>query len=92
MAVARYALRAGGDAPERDPAHVVLEAWREAGARWEPLDERRGGELDFPARGARLEFAVVTAAPAARWRLRVRAVRDPGAANSVQLAEWAMFS
>jgi peptide-N4-(N-acetyl-beta-glucosaminyl)asparagine amidase len=92
VAIARYALRAGGDAPERDPAHVALAAWREASERWEPLDERRGSELAFPARGARLEFAVAAAPPAARWRLRVRAVRGPGAANSVQLAEWALYS
>ena len=89
-----YALTSADDAPARDPRAVVLEAWDEGQQQWAQLDERR--DLAFEWRGQRLELSLGAAAAAgglaaARFRLRILAVRDPAAANSVQLACWDMY-
>jgi hypothetical protein len=85
-----YALTSGSDAPERDPAYVVLEAWDEESAGWMTVDERRG--LRFESRGQQVKYAVAAAVkPARRFRLRIVEVADPGAANSVQLAGWELL-
>ncbi|GBF92862.1 peptide-N(4)-(N-acetyl-beta-glucosaminyl) asparagine amidase [Raphidocelis subcapitata] len=118
VTVCHYALVSGDDAPERDPAHILLECVPagdkegdggegdgdgdggggggggsgDAAEAWIVLDERRG--VRFGARGQLLSFAVPPASRARsrRWRLRVLAARDPGAANSVQLAQWEMYA
>jgi hypothetical protein len=104
VVVTNYSLVAAGDAPERDPAHVLLECvpaldagcsgdgGGAASEAWVPLDERRG--VKFTGRGGALNFTVPAAAraPARRWRLRVLAAADPAAANSVQLAGWDLYA
>jgi hypothetical protein len=104
VAVTSYTLVSASDAPERDPAHVLLECVPlldagcsgEGGASdseaWAPLDERAG--VKFSARGQLLNFTVPanSRAPARRWRLRVLTTADPAAANSVQLAAWEFFA
>jgi hypothetical protein len=126
-AAAHYCLASGGDCPERDPAHIVLEcipasstadcapssdgtsqgvgpgpAASSSGSgtgaaaaedEWRTLDERRG--VKFSARGQLLSFTVPEASReilSRRWRLRVLAVADPAAANSVQLALWDVYA
>jgi peptide-N4-(N-acetyl-beta-glucosaminyl)asparagine amidase len=87
--VASYALTSANDAPERDPAHWVVERWDDAAEAWRTVDERRG--MRFARRGERLEFPVAgggAPAPSGRFRLRIVSVAAPSAANSVQLACW----
>jgi peptide-N4-(N-acetyl-beta-glucosaminyl)asparagine amidase len=85
VTVGSYALTAANDAPERDPAAYVLEAFNEETGVWDVLDERTG--LRFLNRGERLRFQLKhPARPACQFRLRVMSVADPRAANSVQLA------
>lgn len=102
----KYALVSGDDAPERDPEHIVVEAWVEK----EEIDESRkknGSKLGknegtwvvlderpglrFSRRGQRLEFCVGVELPSRRWRLRVIRVLHPQQANSVQLACWDLY-
>lgn len=90
LALTRYALTSGGDAPERDPEAIVVEALDEGSGAWRAVDERRG--LRFGGRGEKQEFAVAGAAAARRWRLRVLRVLRPEAANSVQLSGWDLYS
>jgi peptide-N4-(N-acetyl-beta-glucosaminyl)asparagine amidase len=98
----RYSLTSGDDAPERDPEHVVVEAWVEEGeekiddskgksrgGKWVVLDERPG--LRFSTRGQRMEFHVAEHVPSRRWRLRIVRILRPQQANSVQLACWDLY-
>lgn len=98
----RYALISANDAPERDPRHVVLEAWEESMQEWVTIDVQH--DVAFAERGQCLEFEVSARQPAGgtggedghavssrRFRLRIVSVADPNAANSVQLAGWELF-
>ena len=59
--------------------------------RWVVLDEQR--ELRFADRHAVLASPVGTQhAPTRAWRLRIKSVANPTAANSVQIASWDLFA
>ena len=86
----RYALTSANDAEERDPSHIVLEAWDEEGDGWGVVEERK--DIRFSERGARLEFVIQGTKPRSRrYRLRIINVRDPQIANSVQLGGWDLY-
>jgi peptide-N4-(N-acetyl-beta-glucosaminyl)asparagine amidase len=102
----KYALISGDDAPERDPAHVVVEAWVD-GENLEGKDDKKEKNrsknqgtwvalderpgLRFSTRGQRLEFSVASRVLSRRWRLRVVKILHPQQANSVQLSCWDLY-
>lgn len=90
VTVVRYALCSANDAPERDPKHVIVEAWDEDRDTWLVLDEREN--LRFPGRGSRVEFEIAASKvrSSSRFRLRIIEVLRP-TANSVQLARWDLY-
>lgn len=92
VTVVRYALCSANDAPERDPTHVIVEAWAEGKDAWVVLDERT--DLHFPGRGSRVLFEIEASKvfSSSRFRLRIVEVLRPLEANSVQLARWDLYS
>lgn len=107
LAVGSWAATSAGDAPERDPRRVVLEAWVSGGSGSGNSGDSSDssdcvGQQGWVAIDEReLQFAhrhCTVASPVARlvlahaWRLRILSVADPSAANSVQLACLDLFA
>lgn len=99
--ICSYELTAAQDAEERDPTSWKFEGlpWlpkadalsgaalrgtdRLPPAEWVLLDEQH--DVKFGRRGATLKFQVTHTPLCSRYRLTIAALRDPAAANSVQL-------
>lgn len=96
VALAEYAVTSANDAPERDPQDWVLVGMPEAGEEgkdpgWVELDKVCGAR--FEGRHTRRQFQVKLKEPprCRRFRLRIQRVRDPAAANSVQVSRLDLF-
>ena len=83
--VRQYALTSANDFPLRDPTDWRLLASNDDGKTWVTLD-RRTAEL-FSGRHQRRVFSLTNRAAFNIYRLQIDRVRDPTAANAVQLAE-----
>jgi signal transduction histidine kinase len=83
--VREYALTSANDFPQRDPQAWTLLASNDKGQTWVTLD-RRKGEV-FVERHQRLVFAISNTLAYETYRLQIDRVRDPAAADAVQLAE-----
>lgn len=80
-----YALTSANDFQQRDPRDWRLLASNDGGKTWVTLDQRKG-EV-FSERQQRREFALANTNAFNVFRLQIDFVREPKAANSVQLAE-----
>lgn len=83
--VRQYALTSANDFPQRDPQAWRLLGSHDGGRTWTTLDVRNG-EL-FPERHQRRVFQVASPRAFSSYRLEIERVRDPAAADCVQLAE-----
>jgi len=83
--VTQYAITSANDHPDRDPFNWELRGSNDEGLTWHVLDSRSG--FTFTDRFQERVFLINYPAPYNIYRLRITAVADPGAANSVQLAE-----
>lgn len=83
--VRQYALTSANDFPQRDPQDWRLLGSNDGGRTWTTLDVRKG-EL-FSERHQRRVFKVANPQAFQGYRLEIDRVRDPGVADSVQLAE-----
>lgn len=83
--VEQYALTSANDFPQRDPRDWRLLGSNDGGRSWTTLDQRKG-EL-FSERHQRRLFHVAHPAAFNMYRLAIERVRDPAAADCVQLAE-----
>jgi signal transduction histidine kinase len=83
--VRQYALTSANDFQQRDPFDWRLQASNDGGKNWVTLD-RRKGEL-FTARHQRRVFKLANTNAYNVYRLQIDLVREPRAANCVQLAE-----
>jgi peptide-N4-(N-acetyl-beta-glucosaminyl)asparagine amidase len=88
--VARYELVSAGDAPERDPRDIELQAWDDEAGQYVSVDTR--DNLLFDRRNQRLQLSVAKPRPSRRFRLLIVSVRTPQQANSVQLACLDLFT
>jgi signal transduction histidine kinase len=84
-AVRQYALTSANDFPQRDPQDWRLLGSNDDGKTWTVLDVRKG-EV-FPERHQRRIFKLTSSGPFNLYRLQVDRVRDPTAADCIQLAE-----
>ena len=84
-AVSRYALTSANDFQQRDPQDWRLLASNDGGKTWITLDTRRGQV--FEDRHQRRVFVLENTNAFSTYRLQIDRVREPKAANSVQLAE-----
>jgi signal transduction histidine kinase len=83
--ILQYALTSANDFPQRDPQDWRLLGSNDDGTSWTTLDTRKG-EVFFE-RHQRRVFKVSTPGEFTVYRLQIERVRDPGAADCVQLAE-----
>jgi len=83
--VRQYALTSANDFPLRDPQDWCLLASNDGGKTWVTLDKRTG-EI-FSERHQRRVFHITNSVAFNLYRLQIDRVRDPAAANAVQLAE-----
>jgi hypothetical protein len=83
--VTEYTITSANDSPERDPKSWNILGSNNGGASWDTLDTRTG-EL-FTTRFEKRTFWFTNSTGYNIYRLDITAVRDIGAANSVQLAE-----
>lgn len=88
--VERYELVSAGDAPERDPRDIELQAWDDEAGQFVSVDTR--DNLLFDRRNQRLQLSVAKPRPSRRFRLLIVSVRTPQQANSVQLACLDLFT
>ena len=84
-AVRQYALTSANDFPQRDPEDWRLLGSNDDGKTWTVLDVRKGET--FSERHQRRVFKLTSSSPFNLYRLQVDRVRDPSAADCVQLAE-----
>lgn len=84
-AVRQYALTSANDFPQRDPQDWRLLGSNNDGRTWTVLDIRKG-EV-FSERHQRRIFKLTNSGPFNLYRLQVDRVRDPTAADCIQLAE-----
>ena len=84
-AVRQYALTSGNDFPQRDPQDWRLLGSNDDGKTWTVLDVRKG-EV-FAERHQRRVFKLASSGPFSVYRLQFDRVRDPSAADCIQLAE-----
>jgi arylsulfatase A-like enzyme len=82
--VTGYAITSGADGPERDPANWQLLGSND-GKTWTTLDTRTWER--WSARQQTRDFTCTSPATYRFYRLKITAVRDAGAANSVQISE-----
>ena len=82
--VTGYAITSGADGPERDPASWQLLGSND-GKTWTTLDTRTWER--WSARQQTRDFTCTSPATYRFYRLKITAVRDAGAANSVQISE-----
>jgi signal transduction histidine kinase len=83
--IRQYVLVSANDFPQRDPFDWRLLGSNDGGKTWVTLDLRRN-EV-FSGRHQRRAFDIASPKPFETYRLQIDRVRDPKAANSVQLAE-----
>lgn len=83
--ISQYALVSANDFPQRDPLDWRLLGSNDGGKTWVTLDARKN-EL-FSGRHQRRVFAIASPRPFETCRLQIDRVREPQAANSIQLAE-----
>ncbi len=83
--VHQYALTSANDFPQRDPMDWRLLGSNDGGRTWVILDVRTN-EI-FQARQQRKLYKIFNETPFATYRLEIDRIRDPGTANTVQLAE-----
>ena len=83
--VRQYALTSANDFPQRDPQNWRLLASNDGGRTWVTLDVRKG-EF-FAERHQRRVYALTNSTPYNMYRLQIDCVRDPSAADAVQLSQ-----
>ena len=83
--VHQYALTSANDFPQRDPQSWRLLASNDGGTTWVTLDVQKG-EI-FSERHQRRVFVCTNSTLYNLYRLQIDRVRDPGAADAVQLAQ-----
>lgn len=83
--VRQYALTSANDFPQRDPQDWRLLGSNDEGKTWTTLDARKG-EV-FSERHQRRVFKVARPQAFSLYRLQIDRVRNPAAADGVQLAE-----
>ncbi|HYG23903.1 MAG TPA: ATP-binding protein [Verrucomicrobiae bacterium] len=83
--VRQYALTSANDFLQRDPQDWRLLASNDGGRTWATLDVRAGE--GFSERHQRRVFSIANTNAFNLYRLQIDRVREPKAANSVQLAE-----
>lgn len=83
--ICEYALTSANDFPQRDPQDWQLMGSNDQGKTWTILDIRKG-EV-FQTRQQRKPYKIENQTAFEIYRLQIDKIRDPNAANSVQLAE-----
>ena len=81
----QYALTSANDFPQRDPQDWRLLGSNDGGKTWTTLDTRQ--HEVFQGRQERKLYKIDNQTAFETYRLQIDKVRDPGAVNSVQLAE-----